>query len=176
MRRRNKYRFYPSVIKILLVMVIVTPFFRAVKINIDTSAALASTQSQAQVLQLQYDQLQSQDVRVREEMATLAVYSSKPSKEEISAYIKQVFGKHSDEALAVARCESGVSADHININKDGSMDFSTFQINSTHARRFGSWFKANWMENVRVAKVLFDEQGWNPWLASNSCHHLLASN
>lgn len=86
--------------------------------------------------------------------------------------IRLVFGKDAENAIKVAKCESGMRVAAVNDkNTNGSTDVGLFQINSVHG------IKAKWLKNqsiqIRVAHQLFLEQGWNPWSASNKCHGLL---
>lgn len=72
-----------------------------------------------------------------------------------------------EEALAVARCESGV-------DKVGRLDgvfassgssYGLFQINHIHARRFPDFWES-WMnpaKNTAWAFQIWSEQGWRPW-------------
>lgn len=86
-------------------------------------------------------------------------------KEQIIAYIKEVFGKDADEALLIAKCESGIRAEAYNTNTNGSVDVGVFQINSVHGVR-AKWL-TNWKVNVEVAHQLFTEQGhWNAWVCA----------
>lgn len=69
------------------------------------------------------------------------------------------------EAMMVAKCESGLKAEAYNDkNTNGSKDSGVFQINSVHAinPRFLKDFKVN----IMVARKLYDEQGWNPWVCA----------
>jgi len=71
------------------------------------------------------------------------------------------------EALAVARCESGV-------DKAGKLDgafahsrssYGLFQINAVHARRWADFWDS-WTDpakNTQWAFQLWSEQGWRPW-------------
>ena len=73
-----------------------------------------------------------------------------------------------EQALAVARCESGVDS-------AGKLDgiyavssrnsYGLFQINSIHARRFPDFWES-WMDpakNTAWAYQIWSEQGWRPW-------------
>jgi len=96
-----------------------------------------------------------------------------PSPEElVIAEIREVFGKDAEGMLKVAKCESGIRAKAINNkNKNGSNDSGVFQINSVHG--IPQRYLLNSSINIRVAKQLFDAQGYEPWRSSNSCHHIL---
>ena len=85
-----------------------------------------------------------------------------PAPKTISDVIRDVFGKHADDALRVARCESrldpnAVSGSFVGIFQIGE-SFHGWRVKEvrgkdlTHART-----------NVRVARHLFDDQGWRPW-------------
>lgn len=72
-----------------------------------------------------------------------------------------------DQALAVARCESGV--DHAG-RLDGAFatsgsSYGLFQLNGIHARRFPDFWE-KWMDpatNVAWAYQIWTEQSWQPW-------------
>lgn len=77
-----------------------------------------------------------------------------------------------DQALLVARCESGVREEAVNPkNKDGSHDSGVFQINSGHG--IPNRYLLNSRVNIAIARQMYDAGGWNPWRSSNNCHHLL---
>jgi len=72
------------------------------------------------------------------------------------------------EALAVARCESGVDAtgklDGVFATSSRS-SYGLFQINAIHARRFPDFWES-WMDpskNTAWAFQIWSEQGWRPW-------------
>lgn len=76
-----------------------------------------------------------------------------------------IFAEHSDDAVAVARCESGLDPAAVS---PGGGNHGLFQINNVHRRRWES-FGWSWGDrydpilNTAYAKMLFDEQGWRPW-------------
>lgn len=82
--------------------------------------------------------------------------------------VRNVFGADSEDAIKVFMCE-GLRSNKCNdgLNKNGSFDCGVAQINSIHgvARRF----LLNPEINIRIAKQLFDEQGWTPW----TCKYVL---
>lgn len=89
-------------------------------------------------------------------------------KEAIIAEIVEVFGEEAPNAFNVLYCENrGLRPDAINHNRNGSTDHSIFQINSIHTKRFGDKFKTDWKENIRVAHILQQEQGWRIWSCSS---------
>ena len=76
-----------------------------------------------------------------------------------------VFGDACAEAIAVARCESGLDPNAANPDSSAR---GLFQIMaSVHGVR-AKWL-FNPSVNIRVAKQLYDEQGWNPWI----CNYVL---
>lgn len=89
-------------------------------------------------------------------------------KEDIINEITRVFGEDAPTAFNILFCENRqLNPNAINHNRNGSTDHSIFQINSIHTKRFGDKFKTDWKENIRVAHVLQQEQGWRIW----SCSH-----
>jgi hypothetical protein len=78
-------------------------------------------------------------------------------------------------ALAVAKAESGLKCDALNINTNGTVDLGVFQLNTTHLKKGGDWNLANMgdcYKNVDLAHQLWTEQGWNPWVAYLSGSYL----
>lgn len=93
----------------------------------------------------------------------------KSEKQQILEYIVEVFGDDADKAIWMARCESGLRANAVNDkNRNGTVDYGVFQINSVHIKRHGDGFTKSWKENVNVAKKIFDEQGFTPWVCAKS--------
>lgn len=71
------------------------------------------------------------------------------------------------EALAVARCESGVDAAGrlAGTAAVGGSSYGLFQINAVHAYRWPQFWD-EWMDptkNTEWAFQLWSEQGWSPW-------------
>jgi len=90
---------------------------------------------------------------------------------DIEKEIHLVFGDDWEKALRIFECESGLNPKAVNTNnKNGTFDAGLPQINSVHG------IKAKWLKNpsisIRVAKQLFDEQGWSPWYSSFTCHKI----
>jgi len=108
-----------------------------------------------------------------EETISITMLADKPveknNKSEVEAFITEVFGKDAEKAIEVARCESGLRKEVVSKpNRNGTRDYHTFQINDVHTKRFGDGFKNDWKENVRVAKKIFDEQGFRPWVCAKA--------
>jgi len=84
------------------------------------------------------------------------------SVDEIKSKICQVFGPECSNALIIAFRESGYR--QFAISKTN--DYGIFQMNCRwQGRRVGGvctrYFDVD--TNIRIAKQIFDEQGWNPW-------------
>ena len=98
---------------------------------------------------------------------------------EISDLIDAVFGKFSDVAKKVAASENSTFQPDLDSppNSDGSFDRGIFQINSNtfndYMRRMPNLLKKNGITsyedmknpllNIRMAKIIFDYQGWDAW-------------
>ena len=98
--------------------------------------------------------------------------TEKPTPDEVKTYILEVFGeKAGKEAIKlVGECENSTfDQSRTNHNRNGSIDYGIFQINSIHTKKRGRKFIYDWRENVKVAKQIYDEQGWRPW----SCAYVL---
>jgi hypothetical protein len=82
----------------------------------------------------------------------------------VEEFTRAVFGTEADNALKVFKCESGLREKAYNKNKNGSSDSGVAQINSIHGVR-EKWLN-NYRINILIAKQLYDEQGWNPWVCA----------
>lgn len=71
-------------------------------------------------------------------------------------------------AVAVAKAESGWDPDATHYNTNGSTDYGLWQINSVHTAILasGEWSDPN--ANARMAKAVFDQQGWPAWTTWSS--------
>lgn len=92
--------------------------------------------------------------------------------EQIIAFIKQVFGKDSHQALRIAKCESGIRANAVNDNtKWGgvSQDLGVFQINKHYQGVTNPNFLFDYKINVLMAHKIFTERGnWSAWTCSRT--------
>ncbi len=70
------------------------------------------------------------------------------------------------QALAIAQCESGIRAGAKNTNTNGTQDSGVFQINDVHIKRFGTLYKTDPSENIRVAYEIYKKQGFRPWVCA----------
>ena len=75
------------------------------------------------------------------------------------AITREVFGPDAPMALAIAQAESGLNCGAHSPTNDGGL----FQINlDWHIAKFGHESPYDCLANARVAKEIFDAQGWSP--------------
>jgi len=89
----------------------------------------------------------------------------------IEKYICDKWGVYDCKtALAVAKAESGIREDAININNNNTIDYGVFQINTVHFKKPGCSMKDLVIaeKNVDCAYSIWKTQGWSPWVAFNS--------
>lgn len=85
----------------------------------------------------------------------------------IEQKIRQTFPEDAETALKIAKCESSLKPSAINNrNKNGTTDGGIFQINSVHDKRLNELGldKFNADDNIKFARLLWEEQGWHPWV------------
>lgn len=156
---RNSFK---SVIFLLVLMAVIGGFGRLTRL-----LELKSAEAQELVQKTQH--IEQQLEMIKQENTELKI----PNKERVFKEVDRLFGSHAVEAKKVISCENASTApERINLNKDNTADFGPFQINLIHAKRFGTKFMVDSVENVRVAYQIFQEQKWRPWYSSNSCHRL----
>jgi hypothetical protein len=90
----------------------------------------------------------------------------------IEKYICDTFGLYQCiNALAIAKAESGMREDAININTNNTIDIGIFQINSVHFKKEGCSPKEllDQYTNVDCAFKIYTQQGnWSAWSAFNN--------
>lgn len=70
-----------------------------------------------------------------------------------------------DQALRIARCESGHRENAENLaNKNKSRDDGIFQINSIHG--INPRFLKDARVNIAVAREIYDDRGWAAWVCA----------
>lgn len=69
-----------------------------------------------------------------------------------------------DVLLAIAKAESGVREDAININTNRTIDRGVFQINSIH-KDISNKDAFDWKKNTQYAIKMMKTQGFTPWVA-----------
>lgn len=90
---------------------------------------------------------------------------------DIEKYICDKWGVYDCKvALAVAKAESGLREDAININTNNTIDLGIFQINSIHYTKEGCSLKevSTAKGNVDCAYQIWEAQGWTPWVVFNT--------
>lgn len=123
-------------------------------------------------------ELEKQIKEVKKENEELRVETQASLSGKIIKEIRRVFGSKSDEAIKIISCENNPDRPNydpyrININRDSSLDYGVFQINSLWERIYGAEFKKDWKKNIEIAKKIFDRSGsWRYWYSSDSCHKL----
>lgn len=86
----------------------------------------------------------------------------------IEEYICEKWGVYDCRvALAVAKAESGMREQAFNINTNNTIDIGIYQINSVHFEKEGCSLKdlVDEYKNVDCAYGIWEQQGWNPWVA-----------
>ena len=86
-----------------------------------------------------------------------------------------MFPEDPQTALAVAQCESGFKQSAYNDkNVTPTYDSGIFQINSVHQKRLDELGLDKWNveDNIRFARMLYDESGWQPWVCFTKRMHL----
>ena len=92
------------------------------------------------------------------------------TKEEITAEIIRVFGPLADQALCIAKNESGFRADAVGSNANGTIDRGVYQLNSYWQSHITDEEAYDARTNIRYAKQIRDEWGnWNAWHARTKC-------
>lgn len=69
--------------------------------------------------------------------------------------------------IATMRCESGLKADAINKNSNGTFDIGIGQINDVHSERISRQDRMDFVKNIDFIYKLYQEQGLNPWVCSH---------
>lgn len=79
----------------------------------------------------------------------------------------ETFPEDPHTALLVASCESGLNPlAHNPHNKDGSTDGGLWQINDVHNSRLKDLGlnKYHPEDATKFARILYEEEGWRPWV------------
>lgn len=87
---------------------------------------------------------------------------------EIQQYICDKFGNDCKLALAVQKAENGtMQCDRFNINKNGTVDFGVFQINTVHLKKgYKISDLIDCKKNVDIAYEIYSQQkGFQAWVA-----------
>jgi hypothetical protein len=91
-------------------------------------------------------------------------------KEQIKAYIREVFGDQSTNAFKILACENrSLNPLAQGTNLDMSVDTGIFQVNSFWANPA---VLKDWKTNVDMAHVIYLRGGWNEWACESVWHAL----
>ena len=106
----------------------------------------------------------------------------KSEKQQIMAYIVQVFGDDAFDAIQIAKCESGLNPETIGDTnlmshnngelvgdsigifqvRTGGEGWNRAKANGMSAEEFRVYLK-DYKKNIDYAKTIFDQEGWSPW-------------
>ena len=106
----------------------------------------------------------------------------KSEKQQIMAYIVQVFGEDAPDAIQIAKCESGLNPETIGDTnlmshnngelvgdsigifqvRTGGEGWNRAKANEMSAEEFRVYLK-DYKKNIDYAKTIFDQGGWSPW-------------
>ncbi len=104
--------------------------------------------------------------------------------DQLTAEIRQIWGKDAPTGIAIATCESGLrqydAPHHVLHGEANKADVGAFQLNvEAHAKELSATSTDIYQSrgNVTFAKHLFDQSGTKPWAYSKKCwSKLLARN
>ncbi len=84
----------------------------------------------------------------------------------IEKYICEKFKEECQIALWIAKSESGMREEAININNNGTIDMGIFQINSVHWKKEGCNPKSllDAYKNTDCAYQIYQKSGWDAWV------------
>lgn len=84
----------------------------------------------------------------------------------VEGYIVKVFGEYAPKAMLLLKGDEVCGGENkqldpkaVNVNKDGSKDYSIFQINDRYHPVYQLSLDTNWKANVDYAKRMFDKDG-----------------
>ena len=86
----------------------------------------------------------------------------------IEKYICEKFGVYQCQtALAIAKAESDMKEDAINVNTNRTIDIGIFQVNSVHFKKEGCSPKEllDQYKNVDCSYTIWKSSGWFPWVS-----------
>lgn len=92
-----------------------------------------------------------------------------PKKLNLMEKIAKTFPECPDVAIAIAKAESGLKPQATGYNNNGSVDRGIFQINSIHG--YGEELY-NPETNLKIARKIYEKNGWNAWSTYKSGAYL----
>ncbi len=162
----TKTKVLAVVASIILVVGLLDVILRAVSSWFDTHTIKFN-----KVVQIQLQspiEIKSREAQVKEIVKVInAIPNPVDLKTDTEKYIYEKFGLQDYKvAIAIARSESGLREDAINVNTNGSVDVGVFQVNSSNFKRPGCSLKeiANYKGNIDCAYSMFKASGWSPWV------------
>lgn len=185
--RPRKFKAWNSVIAltVLILIILVPSTFMKVNILKDQVEAkdalispLIAQNKQLTEKDLYNSQLLALQKKKIEDLSTITVDSR--TRDIVLYYINKYFGNQADKAIKVFTCESGLNpgANHTNAPGLGT-DSGISQLNSVYqSKRFEKMFPGIGFStgahdidmNLKVAKAIFDEQGFQPWVCAKILH------
>ena len=130
----------------------------------DESISLLFHSSEEKLDQIS-SQVQKEIEEEQKKRSQMAFIPISYSNEEIVRKICDVFDNNCNEALTIVRYESGYNPNAIS----HTGDYGLFQINCYwHRNKFSGdcYALLDIDTNIRVAKQIYDVQGWRPWVTS----------
>lgn len=85
----------------------------------------------------------------------------------LEEYICSVFKSRCNDALKVAKAESGMRCDAMGVNTNKTFDAGLWQINSIHLKK--GWKLADLLDckkSTQLAFTIYEQQGFSPWVAA----------
>jgi hypothetical protein len=77
--------------------------------------------------------------------------------------ISRYFPEDPKMAIAIAKAESGLRAEAVNENSNGTRDAGLFQVNDIHGHSIEE--RLDLENNVKIARAIYEKSGWYPWVA-----------
>jgi hypothetical protein len=124
-------------------------------ISIIFAAWLGTQRPEAKKIEIKVEQVQE----VAEEPSSIK--PEEPATTE--QLIRNIFGEEANVAIAIAEAESGLRAEAVNTNRNGSIDRGLFQINSIHCKKFDCTRLFEREYNIEAAKQIKEGSGWTAW-------------
>ena len=186
--KKRKIRFYKSVAILLLIGAIIFSFGRLARLLELKEIQMNQLINQAEEIQQSASDLKFDNEQMKSRIADFEAKHPKPTKTEIEAYVKTIFGSDGKVAIAVSHHECGPtngSYPACIAKTDKEYSVGLFQINlknSTHmihAAKVPGNTIAEKVEklkdpfiNTLVAYKIFKDSGFHPWSAYTNLSYL----
>lgn len=170
----NKFKQWPSVWILIGFMVLVAAFGRSWGVIEEKSKQMDYFKQKFEEKDKRVEDVLKENAELREKLENSSkVQVPEATKNVVRFYLQKYFGDKADEAEKIVQCESGFSNLILNKNNNGTVDRGIFQLNSVHANRFAKMYGIDYETgahdfelNVKYAKFLYDNQGWQPWVCA----------